>query len=60
MNVSGPSVSRNNTRTIVSVTPFRLLRNQVSRNILTLQQPIRLQRFERGNENNQSDSEKHL
>ena len=34
MNVSGLAVSCNNTQTIVSVTSLRLLRNQVSRNIV--------------------------
>ena len=62
MNVSGVTVSRNNTQTIVNVTSFRLLRikcQEISpgtskchdHNSLTLHQPIRLQHFERGNEN---------
>ena len=70
INVCRLAVSRNNTQTIFSVTSFRLLRIKSSvkkcrlgtskchdHDIFILQQPIRLQHFERGNENAQSGND---
>ena len=65
MNVSGPTVCRINTQTIDNLFTLRLFNCCVSsvkkyrlgiskchdHDIFTLHQPIRLQHFERGNEN---------
>ena len=58
MNVSGLAVSCNNMQTIVYLTSFQLLGIKCQEilschdhDILTLHQPMRLQHFERGNEN---------
>ena len=65
MNVSGLAVSRNNTQPLLalhlfdccllSVKKYRLGTSKChDHDIFTIQQPIRLQHFERGNENTSS------